>query len=63
MNGRRCWLLVPLLCKLLPPFYRRESVFANIFATSIIDEVLKFLERAYFMQTIPVEVSKEKKQA
>ena len=54
---------MPLLCKLLPPFYRRESVFDNIFATSIIDEVLKFLERAYFMQTIPVEVSKEKKQA
>lgn len=31
---------------------------------SIIDEVLKFVERSYFMQTIPViEASKEKKQA
>ncbi|KAK8089793.1 calcium-translocating P-type ATPase [Apiospora hydei] len=29
----------------------------------LIDEVLKFVERAYFIQTIPVEVSKEKKQA
>lgn len=33
-------------------------------STSLIDEVLKFVERAYFIQTIPViEPSKEKKQA
>ncbi|KAK8056980.1 Calcium-transporting ATPase [Apiospora rasikravindrae] len=29
----------------------------------LIDEALKFVERQYFIQTIPTEVSKEKKQA